>query len=98
MYACVDCCLLFLFFMLRTPTVLTRPDTLFPYTTLFRSSGERGPGAGHCAGDATEQTVMVGRVDRDLGGLAIAVDAGVDGQGRAARLGLAHQAGMAQVA
>src|SRR3546814_5525435 len=29
--------MLFLFFMIRRPTRSTRTDTLFPYTTLFRS-------------------------------------------------------------
>src|SRR3546814_10399732 len=27
--------------MIRPPPISTRPDTLFPYTTLFRSHGER---------------------------------------------------------
>src|SRR3546814_8387673 len=31
--------------MIRRPPRSTRTDTLFPYTTLFRSAGE--PGAGH---------------------------------------------------
>src|SRR3546814_13021531 len=31
--------LLFFFLMLRRPPRTTRTDTLFPYTTLFRSSG-----------------------------------------------------------
>src|SRR3546814_8169575 len=31
--------LLFFFFMIRRPPRSTRTDTLFPYTTLFRSSG-----------------------------------------------------------
>src|SRR3546814_17783006 len=38
MYDCVDtlvCC--FFFLMLRRPPRSTRTDTLFPYTTLFRS-------------------------------------------------------------
>src|SRR3546814_19205345 len=29
----------FFFFMIRRPPSSTRPDTLFPYTTLFRSDG-----------------------------------------------------------
>src|SRR3546814_19362939 len=35
------CCVLFgfLFLMIRRPPRSTRTDTLFPYTTLFRSSG-----------------------------------------------------------
>src|SRR3546814_20422502 len=31
------CCLVFFFLMLRRPPRSTRTDTLFPYTTLFRS-------------------------------------------------------------
>src|SRR3546814_11122698 len=36
----LSCCLLFLFFvlMIRRPPRSTRTDTLFPYTTLFRSA------------------------------------------------------------
>src|SRR3546814_15127417 len=34
----IDC---FLFLMIRLPTRSTRPDTLFPYTTLFRSAPHR---------------------------------------------------------
>src|SRR3546814_10017359 len=36
--------LLFFFLMLRRPPRSTRTDTLFPYTTLFRSSLARGLG------------------------------------------------------
>src|SRR3546814_9727244 len=32
-------CLLFFFLMIRRPPRSTRTDTLFPYTTLFRSAG-----------------------------------------------------------
>src|SRR3546814_9948448 len=32
--------------MVRRPPRSTRTDTLFPYTTLFRSSAELGPGQG----------------------------------------------------
>src|SRR3546814_9321725 len=34
----------FFFLMIRRPPRATRTDTLFPYTTLFRSSGLRGRG------------------------------------------------------
>src|SRR3546814_18992630 len=34
------------FLMIRRPPRSTRTDTLFPYTTLFRSVGRRAPGAG----------------------------------------------------
>src|SRR3546814_11169077 len=33
------CCLFFFFLMIRRPPRSTRTDTLFPYTTLFRSPG-----------------------------------------------------------
>src|SRR3546814_8683063 len=37
---CLDCC--FFFLMIRRPPRSTRTDTLFPYTTLFRSrTGDR---------------------------------------------------------
>src|SRR3546814_12647332 len=36
---------LFFFLMIRRPPRSTRTDTLFPYTTLFRSSPEGGEGA-----------------------------------------------------
>src|SRR3546814_12974058 len=32
-----SCCLVFFFLMIRRPPRSTRTDTLFPYTTLFRS-------------------------------------------------------------
>src|SRR3546814_16036133 len=39
------CLLMFFFFlMIRRPPRSTRTDTLFPYTTLFRSEGARGGG------------------------------------------------------
>src|SRR3546814_16394044 len=38
MFQCFAC-LLFFFLMLRRPPRSTRTDTLFPYTTLFRSDG-----------------------------------------------------------
>src|SRR3546814_19643029 len=42
MYICIDCGLyvlfiVFFFLMIRRPPRSTRTDTLFPYTTLFRS-------------------------------------------------------------
>src|SRR3546814_13781141 len=35
--------------MIRRPPRSTRTDTLFPYTTLFRSRGRGGPGVAHRA-------------------------------------------------
>src|SRR3546814_21160511 len=34
-------CILFFFLMIRRPPRSTRTDTLFPYTTLFRSTGQQ---------------------------------------------------------
>src|SRR3546814_12872071 len=42
------------FIMIRRPTRATRTDTLFPYTTLFRSADLRG-GDGWLAADAGEK-------------------------------------------
>src|SRR3546814_4115448 len=39
-------CIIFFFLMIRRPPRSTRTDTLFPYTTLFRSRGRRGAGDG----------------------------------------------------
>src|SRR3546814_5291064 len=36
------CCFVFFFLMIRRPPRSTRTDTLFPYTTLFRSWWPRG--------------------------------------------------------
>src|SRR3546814_17323468 len=44
---------LFFFLMIRRPPRSTRTDTLFPYTTLFRSLGQSGIGTG--AGDFLER-------------------------------------------
>src|SRR3546814_15577428 len=38
---------LFFFLMIRRPPRSTRTDTLFPYTTLFRSFPQHGPGRKH---------------------------------------------------
>src|SRR3546814_10710614 len=40
-------CELFFFLMIRRPPRSTRTDTLFPYTTLFRSPRRWPPGPGH---------------------------------------------------
>src|SRR3546814_14064321 len=40
LYHCYLFLLLFFFLMIRRPPRSTRTDTLFPYTTLFRSSGD----------------------------------------------------------
>src|SRR3546814_7537485 len=43
-YTCMYLCCLFFFLMIRRPPRSTRTDTLFPYTTLFRSAGFPNPG------------------------------------------------------
>src|SRR3546814_19543634 len=42
---CISCCILYFFFflMIRRPPRSTRTDTLFPYTTLFRSRDRAAP-------------------------------------------------------
>src|SRR3546814_9036031 len=44
---CSSCVSVFFLLMIRRPPRSTRTDTLFPYTTLFRS---KGAGTGGCAG------------------------------------------------
>src|SRR3546814_9266789 len=54
------CVVLFFFLMIRRPPRSTRTDTLFPYTTLFRSRPERrtrrarGAGSASCAARNSE--------------------------------------------
>src|SRR3546814_19410390 len=55
----------FLFLLIRRPPRATRTDTLFPYTTLFRSGLRRGSGAA--------QRHLETHVARHLLGLGIAV-------------------------
>src|SRR3546814_14019045 len=65
----------FFFLMIRRPPISTRTDTLFPYTTLFRSGGEhRVPAVG---GDG-------GRVARAAGGGRARVGVAGPGDGRTA--------------
>src|SRR3546814_9044636 len=40
--------ILFFFLIIRRPPRSTRTDTLFPYTTLFRSGHRQGPLTGNC--------------------------------------------------
>src|SRR3546814_10470036 len=52
----VVCCVLFFFLMIRRPPRSTRTDTLFPYTTLFRSNYKFSAGVqytAHLGGDMT---------------------------------------------
>src|SRR3546814_5127240 len=53
---------MFFFLMLRRPPRSTRTDTLFPYTTLFRSSSARLQGPPPDAGAYARGDAGVGRV------------------------------------
>src|SRR3546814_15319646 len=62
----------FIFLMIRRPPRSTRTDTLFPYTTLFRShvfgevNGKKGAW-GHSVGGMGAITAIMAKVCRDLG-------------------------------
>src|SRR3546814_19961107 len=58
----------FFFLMIRRPPRSTRTDTLFPYTTLFRSLGaDYAPSyAVFAKGDEAEKLIIVGLVDGEL--------------------------------
>src|SRR3546814_13179177 len=59
--------LVFVFLMIRRPPRSTRTDTLFPYTTLFRShAGDAGEGAERDAGGDVLQVVGAGVVDGEF--------------------------------
>src|SRR3546814_14483005 len=55
-FSLFDCDIFFFFLMIRRPPRSTRTDTLFPYTTLFRSQG----GAGHGRVRAQRQGLQFG--------------------------------------
>src|SRR3546814_8518102 len=61
--------------MIRRPPRSTRTDTLFPYTTLFRSLEAAGVDA-----DADRAAVGLGRVDHFVDPLGRADIAGIDAQ------------------
>src|SRR3546814_15340492 len=50
--------------MIRRPPISTRTDTLFPYTTLFRSAGSAPLGAQRLAVEDGENHIGVAGVDR----------------------------------
>src|SRR3546814_15439749 len=70
---------LFFFLMIRRPPISTRPDTLFPYTTLFRSL--RGLAGDHVLGFGDVGIRLAGRqCPTDLAAVANhATEQGVDG-------------------
>src|SRR3546814_9110465 len=80
MYYCV--LILFFFLMIRRPPRSTRTDTLFPYTTLFRSGHVRHA-AGLGLGRDRQQRAFAGG---DGGGLSL----GVGGHGHAAQRSEEH--------
>src|SRR3546814_11556142 len=88
----------FFFLMRRRPPRSTRTDTLFPYTTLFRSAGN---GREIGADDRTLGGIGAGRVDRREAGaigaaavIAVAVVVAAGGEGEPADAGAGgHQLG-----
>src|SRR3546814_15273170 len=65
-------CMFFFFLRIRRPPESTRTDTLFPYTTLFRSGDCRRDerlgaclGGGHRADEAAERAPIGGREEAD---------------------------------
>src|SRR3546814_16614493 len=94
--------------MIRRPPRSTRTDTLFPYTTLFRSQALgagvaelAGEGAADLAGDAERAAVFLGNVD-GLNLLAVGqaqqpLAGAVPGDLGDGDLGPAHRAGLGEV-
>src|SRR3546814_2053101 len=74
---------LFFFYMLRRPPRSTRTDTLFPYTTLFRSPGDR---PGEATFDRRGRGVDIVTVEAEPGFEAQGV-AGAEADGFHFRLG-----------
>src|SRR3546814_16198992 len=72
MFSCSVVFFVFFFLMLRRPPRSTRTDTLFPYTTLFRSY----PCAGRCHAEGWPQ-----RGRRDGYGVGIGIVQGADSFG-----------------
>src|SRR3546814_3756746 len=48
------------FLMIRRPPISTRTDTLFPYTTLFRSIRDSRAGRGRCSGSVSRNAAAGG--------------------------------------
>src|SRR3546814_19335750 len=53
-----DCLMCFFFLMIRRPPRSTRTDTLFPYTTLFRSAGGPGRAGGGLPGGGSLRRLL----------------------------------------
>src|SRR3546814_9962461 len=62
--------------MIRRPPRSTRTDTLFPYTTLFRSHGAQGDAAGNAF--TQQDQVRLDAQSRERDALAGAAEAGLD--------------------
>src|SRR3546814_13763047 len=60
------CCYLFFFLMIRRPPRSTRTDTLFPYTTLFRSDPDRLHAAGDVPDHPAVPVLLDGRHDLQI--------------------------------
>src|SRR3546814_11706118 len=91
-----DCCICFFLLMIRRPPRSTRTDTLFPYTTLFRSLDDLVP-AHHAAGAVGHIVVTQAFVQRDEGGflllaeaVAVSLDHLVHRIGQLVEIGRAH--------
>src|SRR3546814_12836849 len=104
LYLQLGCChdvFFFFFLMIRRPPRSTRTDTLFPYTTLFRSLVEHAaPGAEHRAdrlddrfGDPVAAVLDAGGGDAVLRGRGVDADARA-GSGAARRGAVAAARGM----
>src|SRR3546814_12713104 len=102
MSGCCHCCVyhscwysatVFFFLMIRRPPRSTRTDTLFPYTTLFRSPAENWHADGTYLDRPHSVTMLYGREAPEVGGetwfagTAQAYD-DLDGEARAALDGL----------
>src|SRR3546814_11796346 len=71
-------CIVFFFLRIRRPPRFTRTDTLFPYTTLFRSDGpDAGMAAGQQGGEGDQlaaedhrapERALAGEIDQRLQG------------------------------
>src|SRR3546814_13510904 len=62
LYGLMSMVLLFFFLMIRRPPRSTRTDTLFPYTTLFRSERSEGlPQAASGLAGSAARTRLIGR-------------------------------------
>src|SRR3546814_12706390 len=72
--------LVFLFLMIRRPPRSTRTDTLFPYTTLFRS-----PRSGPAGNEARHHCRHGDRTDADPHGVATPRDRDASGERGGAR-------------